>query len=301
MVDHWREALAGALAGAFSRTAVAPLDRLKLLKQLQAEYAQNRSAWQVATEVYRREGMLSFWRGNLPLVLRTSGTAAVNFTCLNFYKKAVVGPLLGRTGVRQRRRQFMTSLMAGGLAGGTSTTILYPLEFLRTRLSMDLGTNETRKYRGMLDVMRTILRTDGILGVYQGYGIALAGGVFYRVLYLGGYDAVKNDVLTRREAQLEGSEEEATLGWGERLAMAQTISLVAGTLSYPLDTVRRLMMMQAGLSNEERKYRNSFQCVRTVWTKQGIRGFFLGIGPNLVRSVGGALLLVAYDSFRSML
>lgn len=332
-LPQWREAVAGAFSGAFSRTVMAPVERVKLLKQLHSMrntsgqpalsdgiVAENVSAWRVAINVYQQEGFMAFWRGNLPSALRVAGTAAINFTCMDYYKRVAVAPffqerLLQRhmttTAELERRRKLVTSFVSGGLAGATSTTLLYPFEFVRTRLAMDTGTRQSRQYTGMRDVLIRIYKSDGVFGFYQGYGIALSGGIFYRVMLLGGYDALKNDLLFRKQQkhqeQLQRSDNVRNsrslleLSWIERIISAQVISLTAGTLSYPFDSVRRRMMMQAGVPRDERQYRNSIHCVRAILRKEGIRGFFLGLGPNIVRSIGGALLLVGYDSFRTLL
>lgn len=352
---QWREAVAGASAGALSRTLLAPVERVKLLKQLQGSSRQqfvsltqqhnnatsHPSAWQVAQAVYREQGVLAFWRGNVPNVLRVSGTAAINFTCMDYYKRAAVGPWLDSVTrhhsthdpkLLERRRQRATSFVSGGLAGATATTLFYPMEFLRTRLAMDLGAdhpasnNNPRQYKGMRDVTRKIFQSDGVLGFFQGYGIALTGGIFYRVLLLGGYDALKGELLFRKTEQQENTATNTTdtstpslstsatiptptptptpmaqLSWLERIVSAQFISLTAGTLSYPLDSVRRRLMMQAGVPVPQRQYRNSLHCIRLVWNREGLRGFYLGLGPNLIRSVGGAMLLVGYDRVRTLL
>jgi solute carrier family 25 (adenine nucleotide translocator) protein 4/5/6/31 len=284
----WKDSLAGGAAGAFSRSVMAPVERVKLLMQLRDRNLPSRTAWQTAKEVYVEQGFLSFWRGNFPNVCRVAGTAAINFSALQIYK-----PLVAQRLPKSWDRQHIwTGFLSGGLAGATSTTLLYPMEFVRTRLAMDKGRNTAeRLYKGTWDVIQKIGRTDGIAGFFQGYGIALAGGVFYRVMYLGGYDALKSEFVIR----------EYELSWGERLVLAQSVSLTAGTLAYPFDSVRRRMMMQAGMLKSERRYRNSFHCFRTVLSQEGIRGFFLGIGPNLLRSIGGALLLVGYDRVRSIL
>ena len=350
---QWKEAVAGAVAGACSRTVMAPVERIKLLLQLQGSISKEEkivttpttnskkattssavisstrssssSAWQVARTVYTEQGIRAFWRGNLPNVLRVSGTAAVNFTCLDYYKRIVVTPLLQRTLPLQqhggnssnaaeeqaRKLSFRASFIAGGLAGATSTTVLYPLEFVRTRLAMDGGVSSTRRtFHGMWHTLSTIGRTDGIAGFFQGYGIALTGGVVYRVLYLGGYDAFKGEIMHyRRMKRIEEmgkkknveTAEEPSLTWFERFGAAQFISLTAGTLSYPFDSVRRRMMMQAGKPVQERRYRNSIHCIKTVLQTEGYRGFFLGLGPNILRSFGGTLLLVGYDRIRTLL
>jgi solute carrier family 25 (adenine nucleotide translocator) protein 4/5/6/31 len=265
--------------------------------------------------------------GNTPNVIRQAGTASINFMLMDWYKGAMT-PMLryttlqeraaaesGRTlGQRKRGRSLLSSFLSGGLAGGTTTTILYPVEFMRTRLAMDIGgpRPETRLYpRGMRDVFLQTYRLDGIRGLYQGYGVALGGVVLYRALHLGGYDALKSEVLRYKHDSSQSyttpnevgqpDDPPVVLSFGERFAAAQTVSIVAGTMCYPIDSVRRRLMMQAGKSIDVKLYRNSLDCFRIVWKTEGMRGFFLGIGPNIVRSFGGAILLVAYDSFKDMI
>ena len=227
--------------------------------------------------------------------------------------------------MRQKRRSLWGSFLSGGLAGGTVTTVLYPVEFVRTRLAMDIGGTKDapRLYPGgMKDVCLSISRADGARGFYQGYGIALVGVVLYRALHLGGYDAVKTEILHRKghdisllgdfhitspdtnqnntqsaEGNSKGipSTSPPGLTMGERFLAAQIVSITAGTVCYPIDSIRRRLMMQAGVPKEDRLYKNSFDCFRRVIVTEGLRGFYLGIGPNLIRSFGAALLLVSYD------
>ena len=375
-VPQWREAVAGAAAGAISRSVMAPIERIKLLQQLQYSATTGSrnhrmindvhklTAIQIAAKIYREEGLISFWRGNLPNILRVAGTQALNFTGMDYYKRVAVAPMMEHFFVnvttsgssmqsqqqqiqRQRRyRSILTSFISGGLAGATATTVLYPFEFVRTRLAMDRGkdrhapdrsagstataaktptptpsrTNSqhnhqhqhhhqqqfSRQYTGMMDVIRHIFRNDGIFGFYQGYGVALVGGIIYRILYLGGYDACKAEWLHYRRTTaavmpMPPQQPQIELTWTERFVMAQMIALLAGTMIYPFDSVRRRMMMQAGIPMVERIYTNSIHCTASIWRQEGIRGFYLGLGPNLVRSVGGALILVGYDGIRTFL
>ena len=254
-----RDALAGAAAGAFAKTAVAPIERVKLLMQLRGSAAEGilpvGSAMQVARSVYQTEGVLAFWRGNTPNVVRQAGAAALNFMLMDWYKRAIAPVMHWSLSLpsqrdvvdRVTRRKLIASFLSGGLAGGTTTTFLYPIEFMRTRLAMDVGaTKETRLYpRGMRDVFCGIWKTDGIRGLYQGYGIALSGVVVYRSLHLGGYDAVKTEILHRRRYSAENGSFEADgrsnidLTMAERFAAAQIVSIISGTTCYPIDSVRR--------------------------------------------------------------
>jgi solute carrier family 25 (adenine nucleotide translocator) protein 4/5/6/31 len=333
-----RDALAGACAGAVAKTVVAPIERVKLLMQLQFSIEKTSiknvdtnahtklptdgrrlGAFEVAKKVYERQGLLAFWRGNTPNVIRQGGTAAMNFLLMDWYKAAIKPisiwslslPSDRHPQARKKRRAIISSFLSGGLAGGTVTTVLYPVEFIRTRLAMDVGRGTADVPRlypgGMRDVCSSIWKLDGWRGFYQGYGIALAGVVVYRALHLGGYDAVKTEILHRRGHRIgitgaQGNTNDTKdLTMGERFLAAQIVSLTAGTACYPIDSIRRRLMMQAGLPIEQRLYKNSLDCFSRVLAAEGLHGFYLGIGPNLVRSIGASLLLVSYDVFKVMI
>lgn len=310
------DAFAGAAAGSLAKTISAPIERIKLLKQLQHSVdpkdakGLGGSAWSVAKSVYRNEGLLAFWRGNTPNVLQQAGTTALNFMLMDWYKSAI-NPIVNLTlslpsnrphEDRIKRRKMISSFLSGGLAGGTALTVLYPIAFLRTRLALDVGNHQgIRKYpRGMRDVFCSIMKTDGIKGLYQGYGIAISGVILYRAMHLGGYDNIKTEVLHRRRKKSPELDSNDELTFIERFVCAQIVSIVAGTMCYPIDSVRRRMMMQAGKPLVERKYTNSLNAFRRIFIDEGMKGFYLGIGPNLFRSFGGALLLVGYDTFKGM-
>lgn len=313
-IPKWQHAVAGASAGVFSKTAVAPVERVKLLMQLQGSVNRTdfTNPWKVTKHIYHTEGILAFWRGNWPNVLRTAGQAAFNFSFMDYYKAVASSPAIEAIFIPrkptttnteqdlQRRRQLVVSFVSGGLAGATSTTVFYPTEYLRTRLAMDQGRSwQEREYKGMKDVIVKTIRADGILGVYQGYTVALYGSILHRLLYLGGYDAIKNELLHYKKGH--SSSTTTTISLGERFLLAQGVSLAAGTLCYPIDSVRRRLMMQAGKPQEARLYRGSLHCFQQVWLKEGLRGFFLGLSPNILRSIGGALMLVSYDALKTLI
>ena len=324
--DALKSATAGAMAAIFSRTLTAPIDRVKLVLQLQRvspvtnssrsndvpTARHHRSAWKVCRQIYSTEGGLrAFWRGNSPNVIRQAGASALNFMFMDRYK-AIIMPILNATlsfpsnrsdQARKKRRAIVSAFLSGGLAGGTTTTFLYPFEFMRTRLALDVG--QSRMYpKGMRDVFFKILKTDGIKGIYQGYGIALSGVVLYRALHLGGYDACKTELLHRRDISSDSrkgndsSDNSSKISIFEQFAIAQFVSIVAGTICYPIDSVRRRLMMQAGQPINMRQYANSVDAFQKILTIEGVKGFYLGLGPNIIRSIAGALLLVSYDVFR---
>lgn len=264
-----KDAFAGACAGGIAKTVVAPIERVKLIMQLNTSSTsgtiikRSHGAWEVTKQVYREQGILAFWRGNTPNVIRQAGSSAMNFLLMDWYKVAI-SPILVLSlrlpsdrdpEKRNKRRALISSFLSGGLAGGSVTTVLYPVEFVRTRLAMDLGRGTVDAPRlypgGMKDVCISIWKADGWRGLYQGYGIAVAGVVLYRALHLGGYDAVKTEILHRRGHLIEIARTQEDikrmspgLTMGERFLAAQIVSVIAGTACYPIDSIRRRLMMQ---------------------------------------------------------
>mmetsp|Transcript_37283 Transcript_37283/g.42586 ORF Transcript_37283/g.42586 Transcript_37283/m.42586 type:complete len:331 (+) Transcript_37283:57-1049(+) len=300
-----RAAISGGFAGGIAKTIMAPIERIKLLLQLQQssyshkKFVHQKSSWQIAIHIYRSQGLLAFWKGNAANLYLQAGTSGLNFVCMDYYKE-----ILQCTSFFQLTGNASTifkSLVSGGFAGATATTVLYPIQFIRTRLAADVTINNNSTKT--LTLLHSTLKTDGITGLYQGYGISVFGVFLYRSLHLGGYDAIKTLYFNDKEIPSSSS------SWVHRIIIAQFVSLAAGTLCYPIDSVRRRLMMQVGRSTStdnstlrpHRKYKSALHAFRTITCKEGIYGFYLGIGPNLIRSIGNAVLLVAYDAIQETL
>lgn len=83
-----------------------------------------------------------------------------------------------------------------GFAGAIGLSIVYPLDFARTRLGTDMGRDASqRQFNGMLDCIRKIAAIDGPQGLYQGFGVSVFGIFVYRAFYFGGYDTGKRLVF----------------------------------------------------------------------------------------------------------
>mmetsp|Transcript_10622 Transcript_10622/g.15638 ORF Transcript_10622/g.15638 Transcript_10622/m.15638 type:complete len:237 (-) Transcript_10622:154-864(-) len=225
-----------------------------------------------------------------------AGTFGLNFFFMDYYKEVSYRYCRGERDTTSASHAVLASLMSGGLAGVTATTVLYPIQFLRTRLATDVSSSTTTNNRSW-SIIRYTLQSDGIRGLYQGYGISIAGVFLYRSLHLGGYDAIKTIYLDKNNQKGVGVVTTTSITWMHRIAVAQLVSFVAGTICYPIDSVRRRLMMQVG-SKGPKLYCNARHAFRVIFAQEGIRGFYLGLGPNLVRSAGNALVLVTYDAVK---
>ncbi|XP_046998422.1 ADP/ATP translocase 1-like [Schistocerca americana] len=282
--------LAGGTASAISKTIMAPMERVKLLLQVQTKLkkienkANYRGVVDCFVRVFKEEGFLSYWRGNLANIVRVVPLQALNFSLKDRYKEIFL---------KDERnasfwRLFLGNLASGGAASATSLTVVYPLDFARTRLAADTGrTSVDRQFRGMTDCLVKTFKSDGIVGLYRGFWISLPGVIIYRAVALGGFDTIK--------ALLPQSKQDSM---GTSLCIALGVMSLATAMSHPFDTVRRRMMMQSGRKGSDVMYKNALQCWAKVYRLEGARAFFRGALPNVLRGIGGAITIVLYDEFK---
>lgn len=185
------------------------------------------------------------------------------------------------------------NFIAGAAAGCTTLIIIYPLDIAHTRLAADIGRNESRQFRGIYHFLVTILQKDGIRGIYRGLPASLQGMIIHRGLYFGGFDTMK-EILSENSRK-----HELELPLWKRWVVAQAVTTSAGLLSYPLDTVRRRMMMQSGL--EQQMYSGTLDCWKKIYRKEGVASFYRGAVSNMVRSSGAAAILVLYDEVKKFM
>jgi len=287
MVDF----LAGGISAAVSKTVVAPIERVKMLLQVQdaqktiAVENRYKGIGDCFSRVYKEQGFGSFWRGNMANVIRYFPTQALNFACKDYYKK-IFNPYNSKT---EPFKFFMGNMLSGGAAGATSLLFVYPLDFARTRLAADVGSGKEREFSGLVDCLGKIAKSDGPIGLYRGFGISVVGIIAYRAAYFGMYDTGKVMLFA----------DQKKVNFFANWAFAQFVTVTAGIISYPLDTVRRRLMMQSG--RKEVMYKGTMDCFRVILRDEGGKAFFKGAASNVIRGTGGALVLVFYDKIQNAL
>lgn len=282
----------GGVSAAISKTCVAPIERVKLLLQNQDASSQisvdkrYKGIGDCFIRVVREQGFVSMWRGNLANVVRYFPTQALNFAFKDTFK-TYLNPYNKKT---DPGKFFIGNVLSGGAAGASSLCFVYPLDFARTRLAVDVGkAGGDRQFNGLADCLAKIFKSDGPLGLYRGFGISVLGIIAYRGAYFGLFDT-GNAVLFG-----EGKTENFFAMW----AFAQTTTTLAGVLSYPLDTVRRRLMMQSG--RKDIMYTGTIDCFRKIAANEGTKAFFKGAASNVIRGTGGALVLVLYSKIQKYL
>lgn len=275
--------LIGGVSATVSKTAVAPIERVKILLQVQYSHkdipADKRynGIIDAFVRVPKEQGFLSFWRGNLTNVIRYFPTQAFNFAFNDLYKSILLKNIKRENNVLS---YSVRTLVSGGLAGCSSLCIVYPLDFIRTRLSADVNHHANREYKGLVDCTLKTVRSEGFGALYRGFSISLQTYFIYRSVYFGLYDAIRNTINTDKKK----------LPFYTSFAIAQGVTVLSSYLTYPWDTVRRRMMVKGQLSTSK-----ALSAAKKIVREEGFRGLYKGALANIFRSAGGALVMALYE------
>merc|ERR1712003_430697 len=228
------------------------------------------------------EGVGPLWRGNMANCLRYFPTQALNFAFKDKIK-AQFKPSKSDS----KLTTLGKNVAAGGAAGAMSLMFVYSLDYARTRLANDNKSAKKggeRQFNGLVDVYRKTLASDGIQGLYRGFCISCVGIVVYRGFYFGLYDTI---------SPLMGEDDSFVF----KFCLGYGVTVTAGLMSYPIDTIRRRMMMTSG---EAVKYNGSLDCTMQILKSEGVPSFFKGAGANILRGMAGAGVLAGFDKLKAV-
>ena len=154
--------------------------------------------------------------------------------------------------------------------------------FSYTRLAADVGKN--KQFTGLTAVVKQITQKEGVSGLYRGYPTSVAGIIIYRAGYFGFYDAGKQIFFK------DGGENTSIF---LKFGLAMAVDISAAVLAYPIDTVRRRLMMQSGEAAVQ--FDSAASAFSYILKNEGASGFYRGCMANNVRAIASALVLVLYD------
>eukprot|EP00927_Polykrikos_kofoidii_P038271 TRINITY_DN325_c0_g1_i2.p1 TRINITY_DN325_c0_g1~~TRINITY_DN325_c0_g1_i2.p1 ORF type:complete len:306 (+),score=38.90 TRINITY_DN325_c0_g1_i2:81-998(+) len=286
----------GGISGAITKTAMSPIERVKLLMQTQdsnpdvisGKVQRYTGIGDCFSRVRSEQGVAAFWRGNLVNCIRYApqqGSAlAFNDAIKSFFPK-----YNSKTHFWQ---SFGANLFSGGLAGGIANTICYPFDFARTRLASDVGTGK-KTFNGIGDCIMKTVRNQGITGLYRGWSITVAGAFVYRAGQLGTFAQIMS--------MNPYKDDKGITGMVAAFVAAQVARNAVMPFNYPFDTVRRRVMLESEKPPSERVYKGSLDCAKQVLQKEGLKGMYKGMIPELARGVGGSMVIVAYDRIKAIL
>ncbi|XP_032387434.1 mitochondrial coenzyme A transporter SLC25A42 isoform X2 [Etheostoma spectabile] len=267
--EHTRPVLnslfSGALAGALAKTAVAPLDRTKIIFQVSSARFSAKEAYRLIYRTYLKDGFFSLWRGNSATMVRVIPYAAIQFCAHEQYKRL----LGGYYGFQGKALSPFPRLLAGSMAGTTAAMLTYPLDMVRARMAV----TPKEMYSNILHVFVRISREEGLKTLYRGFNPTMLGVIPYAGISFFTYETLK-------KLHAERSERPHPYLY-ERLAFGACAGLLGQSASYPLDVVRR-RMQTAGVTGHT--YGTIFGTMKEIVSEEGvIRGLYKGLSMNWVK------------------
>nr|XP_032814757.1 calcium-binding mitochondrial carrier protein SCaMC-2-like isoform X2 [Petromyzon marinus] len=277
-----RQLMAGGAAGAVSRTGTAPLDRMKVFMQVHGSKSNNISILTGFKQMIKEGGIASLWRGNGVNVIKIAPETAIKFMAYEQIKK-FIGSNNVSLGIHER-------FMAGSLAGATAQTIIYPMEVMKTRLTL----RKTGQYSGMMDCAKKIFMKEGVIAFYKGYVPNIIGIIPYAGIDLAIYETLKNTWLTKY------AKDTADPGILVLLACGTVSSSCGQVASYPLALIRTRMQAQASMEGGPQL--SMVGLFRNIVKNDGPLGLYRGIAPNFMKVIPAvSISYVVYENLKRVL
>ncbi|XP_015792182.1 calcium-binding mitochondrial carrier protein SCaMC-2 [Tetranychus urticae] len=254
--NWWKHVIAGAFAGGVSRTVTAPLDRVKVLLQVQgAQLVSIRGCYYY---MIKEGGVRSFWMGNGINVMKVAPENALKFTFHDQIKLIMHDQMKSELG-------FVERFISGSIAGSLSQTVIYPMEVLKTRFCL----RKTGQYKGLLDAIMKIYHAEGVRAFYKGYIANLLGIIPYAGIDLATYETLKKMYIQRHPGN-------PPLGL---YLVCGTVSNITGVcIVYPLTLIRT--RLQAQTTNPMMPI---YKVFKKIIAEEGYCGLYRGILPNFLK------------------
>ncbi|XP_058074483.1 adenine nucleotide transporter BT1, chloroplastic/mitochondrial [Magnolia sinica] len=274
-----RRLISGAIAGAVSRTTVAPLETIRTHLMVGSN---GHSTTEVFQSIMKTEGWKGLFRGNLVNVIRVAPSKAVELFAYDTVKKNLT-PNPGE----QPKIPIPPSLVAGACAGVSSTLLTYPLELLKTRLTIQRGV-----YDNLLHAFLKIVREEGPTELYRGLTPSLIGVVPYAATNYFAYD------MLRKGYRKVFKEEE--IGNIATLLIGSAAGAFSSSATFPLEVARK--HMQVGAVSGRQVYKNMLHALLSILEQEGLPGLYKGLGPSCLKLVPAAgISFMCYEACKRIL
>ncbi|KAH6877272.1 mitochondrial carrier domain-containing protein [Thelonectria olida] len=309
--------VAGAIAGGVSRTATAPLDRLKvylLVNTSSSAYTAGsalRDGRPIAAlknaakpfsdavrDLFRNGGIRSFFAGNGLNVIKIMPETAIKFGSYEAAKRALAN--IEGHGDPKKISSY-SKFTAGGTAGMIAQAFVYPLDTLKFRLQC-----ETVKdgLKGAALVRQTAVKMyadGGVRACYRGLTMGLVGMFPYSAIDMGTFEALKTTYKSYYAKRTGKHEDDIEVGNFATGIIGATSGAFGASVVYPLNVVRTRLQTQ-GTAMHRATYTGIWDVTQKTIQREGYRGLYKGLTPNLLK-VAPALSItwVVYENSKTAL
>lgn len=285
--DMTRRMICGGLAGCIAKTATNPLERIKMLSQTGEHGLKQTSVVSLYRNILKNEGIIGLWAGNGANLLRIFPSKAVVFSTNDMYQgwfRRLLASMQGddayvSTDPQTRKKlPSAASFLAGGFAGMSATACTYPLDFARGRISGKLASRTSggvvkKEYKGIVSTVLLTVREEGFSALYKGVTPTLIGAL--------PYEGIKFGTVGFLDTLFPASSFSASPAT-RKMIFGGLGGVAAGIITYPNDTVRRLLQLQ-GSRGTEATYNGYWDCVRKTYRAEGLARFYRGAAINIIR------------------
>ncbi|KAG7383511.1 hypothetical protein PHYPSEUDO_003604 [Phytophthora pseudosyringae] len=302
--------LAGGMAGIVAKSALAPLDRVKILFQVNDQQKFNfRNAARMARNIYVQDGFHALFRGNMLNIFRVIPYAGLQHSGFDFFRHkfhAYNFRKAERDGSADMPKLSNLQLVtAGSLAGGLSLVVAYPLDIVRARYMVQMGKH---RYTSIYEAVATMYKVDGVRSFSRGLVPSLLGTLPYTGIGFSLNERFKIWALELQRRRLEQKCDthapEPSLNPLTKFGCSYFAACIAQTSTYPMDTIRRRIQTDGYVSGTKVKmqYTGVIATARIIMAREGWQGLFKGVSVNWMRSpVSTGISLTTYDILKDVL
>lgn len=274
----------GTMGGIALTIAGHPLDTLKVRLQTQPTINPLYTGMlDCATKTVKAEGFGGLYRGVTSPLVGQAFFNAVQFMAYGQVQKWI----LGRE-VRQGERLTIPQYFAAGAGVGAFVAFVEsPMDLFKSKLQVQVF-REKPLYNTVSGAVGHIWKQAGLRGIYQGVIPTLVRDIPSVSLYFGAYELV-------REGLTKPGESVNNLAPSKLLLAGGVGGIMYWGLNYPFDVIKSAMQADATLPYE-RKYQSMSDCARQLYAEGGMKRFYRGYTPCMLRSVpANAVCFFAYE------
>ncbi|EPS70095.1 hypothetical protein M569_04665, partial [Genlisea aurea] len=284
------DASAGAAAGAIAATFVSPLDVIKTRLQVHGLPEGRNPSGRIGgvivvsmKNIIQNEGFKGLYRGLTPTLAALLPNWAVYFAVYGHLKE-----ILHSYGSANQLSIGLNMIAAAG-AGAATAVATNPLWVVKTRLQTQGMRQDVVPYSSICSALRRIAHEEGIRGWYSGLLPSLVG-ISHVAIQFPTYERIKYYLATRKDNSSN------KLSPAE-IAVASSLSkIVASVMTYPHEVIRSRLQEQGQVRNSDVKYQGVVDCMKKVFKKEGIPGFYRGCATNLLRTTpSAAITFTSYE------
>ncbi|KAF9940514.1 hypothetical protein BGZ75_002106 [Mortierella antarctica] len=273
------------------------------------------STFKLLRDIARTEGPTKLFRGLGPFLLTSLPSQCVYLGVYEQATTVIERNFPDHHNSNSALREVAVAGTAGFLAEAISAGLYVPTDIISQRLRVQAET-KGKAHVNSIDLVKSIYKTDGFRGYYQGFVATLLAFTPSSVTHWAGYEATKkllfNHFSAQEQKQIEQGQHD---GFFAKNRLSQSNMLIVGlsalnasllslVVSSPFDMVRVRLQLLDSIHKEEAEQlkKGWWSMAKMIAREEGVRGFFKGMAPKIMAAIpAGVGYLFAYEYIKQNL